>query len=763
MGLVLFRDGRVGEAERLFKNTVNIYENRLGRSSPELAPVLSNLGLVARSKRDYPNAKYYFDYALSVTKNAYGPAHIRIAEALNQLGQTAVLAKDDAHAEDYYDQALPILTRHNDIEDDEALVGMVDAYEGLVGIRERNGDRTNAIRFREAALDFADRRLLSPEFRAAAEAQKRAFFATTVAQTDAVLNSDVRSEPPVPSITRLALQTLIRRTSRIVDSSADMVNYMRKRSKPEDQPFLERLRAARSELATSSLLGPNPGESAPNYATRLATLRENTRRREEELSRKYGKVVYDERSIMLDEVQRSLGARQAFVAIALYRAQSERRFVAYVLKKSQLARVDLGAEGPIDAAVNALRSGLSSSRGAYQLPARELHERLMSKLSPLLGDVSDVFLAPDGSLATIPFAALQDARGRFLAQSLRITYLTSGRDLLRFAAVAPSRSGPIVLAAPDYDSGANSTEIGANRNRGLRSIDFGKVWFPPLPGTADEAAAISELLTGATVLTGASATKEAINNVHGPSILHVATHGFFLQGPDDGFGGRALVLTKDAAAPRVEVSSDPLLRAGLAFAGANYRGGHGAGILTALEASSLDLRGTKLVVLSACETGMVEVKYGDGAYGLRRALTLSGAEAQMTSLWKVDDRATQQLMTDYYQKLIHGGARGESLREVQLDMLSRPARSHPFYWASFILAGDERTMDGQSPPEVVPALWSPATPAIPPPAEPPPVEPKPHGCGCETAGRADGSHDLPLFLILAGARWRRRDPRVSSL
>src|SRR5205085_12010272 len=114
-------------------------------------------------------------------------------------------------------------------------------------------------------------------------------------------------------------------------------------------------------------------------------------------------------------------------------------------------------------------------------------------------------------------------------------------------------------------------------------------------------------------------------------------------------------------------------------AGANlHKGGDDDGILTALEASGLNLWGTKLVVLSACETGIGEVKNGDGVYGLRRALVLAGSESQMLSLWKVDDTATRDLMIDYYTRLKAGEGRSEALRHVQVKTLASRRYQRPY-------------------------------------------------------------------------------------
>jgi len=155
---------------------------------------------------------------------------------------------------------------------------------------------------------------------------------------------------------------------------------------------------------------------------------------------------------------------------------------------------------------------------------------------------------------------------------------------------------------------------------------------------------------------------------------------------------RGLVHTQQSTvgitAPEVHVE-DPLLRSGLAFAGANlHGGGNDDGILTAREASGLDLWGTKLVVLSACDTGVGEVKNGEGVYGLRRALVLAGSETQVMSLWPVSDEGTRDLMIDYYKALKEGQGRSEGLRQVQLRMIASKHRRHPYYWASFIQSGE---------------------------------------------------------------------------
>ncbi len=157
--------------------------------------------------------------------------------------------------------------------------------------------------------------------------------------------------------------------------------------------------------------------------------------------------------------------------------------------------------------------------------------------------------------------------------------------------------------------------------------------------------------------------------------MHIATHGFFLTDVPALNSSNAVI-------------QNPLLRSGLAFAGANTRqSGSDDGILTALEASGLNLWGTKLVTLSACDTGLGQVQNGEGVYGLRRAFFLSGTESLVMSLWSVSDYTTREIMTNYYKNLKQGLGRAEALRTVKLKMMKNSRTAHPFFWASFIESG----------------------------------------------------------------------------
>ena len=182
------------------------------------------------------------------------------------------------------------------------------------------------------------------------------------------------------------------------------------------------------------------------------------------------------------------------------------------------------------------------------------------------------------------------------------------------------------------------------------------------------------------------ATEAKLKSDKAPSLMHIATHGYFLQDEDR---------RQSAFGVSVESATEnPLLRSGLmlANAGATVSGqrmpnleSNDNGVLTAYEAMNLSLEGTELVVMSACETGLGDIRSGEGVYGLQRAFQVAGADAMIMSMWKVDDAATQMLMTSFYSNWIKLGNKQKAFREAQLQLMTK--YKDPYYWGSFVMMG----------------------------------------------------------------------------
>jgi CHAT domain-containing protein len=384
------------------------------------------------------------------------------------------------------------------------------------------------------------------------------------------------------------------------------------------------------------------------------------------------------------------------------------RYAAYVLRSDGIAgSIDLGEAALIDQHVRRFRAGLANPLSRRVREAgRTLHQAVMAPLQGSLRDVDRIIISPDGALNLIPFAALVEEDDKYLVEHFTISYVTSGRDLIRFRDFepAPARAPapPIIVANPLFNGRRVASRAVPDTPATTRAVDARVLdetrHFSALPGTAQEGAALARVLPDARLYTGAEATEALVKALRGPSILHIATHGFFLRPRSE---PRPIASRREGAVPSPSVSpamerEDALVRSGLALAGANQRSsGDGEdGLLTALEVAGLDLWGTRMVVLSACDTGLGDARNGEGVYGLRRALVLAGSESQVMSLWQVSDIATRNLMIAFYQRLRSGEGRGDALRNVQLAML-HGARNyvHPFYWASFIQSGDWRVLN----------------------------------------------------------------------
>jgi CHAT domain-containing protein len=503
----------------------------------------------------------------------------------------------------------------------------------------------------------------------------------------------------------------LQRKGRALDATADVIAALRRHALPEDQRLIDQLAEARARLSRATLAGPGR-EGIEKHRADLQALEEQVEKLEVELSQRSTEFRVQSMPVTIELVQKRIPAEGALVEYAAYRPFNPKaakkdeqygkaHYAAYVLRdQGEALWVELGEAAAIDEKINAFRQALRNKQPTVRRLARSVDKLVMQPVLRLLGPTRRVFLSPDGALSLIPFAALIDERGEYLVKRYSFTYLTTGRDLLRLQNKVQGKSAKMIIADPAFGK-----EVMAGVNTPTTGM-LGEYVFRPLTATREEARDLKRLFPGATVLIGARATETVIKAADRPAILHIATHGFFLRDEQElvatgeGEKTRLAVRRKEPPQGKSVVSQElvnPLMRSGLALAGANERkGGNGEdGILTASEVAGLDLWGTKLVVLSACDTGVGKVVSGDGVYGLRRALVLAGSESQMMSLWPVSDTGTRELMIEYYKRLKAGEGRSEALRRVQLKMLASKNRNHPFYWASFIQSGEWANLDGK--------------------------------------------------------------------
>ncbi len=719
--------GNYSQAEPLYGRSLAILEKVLGPEHPLVATSLNNLAALYREQGNYSQAEPLLQRSLAISEKVLGKEHPSVAVSLNNLA-----ALYDAQGN--YSQAEPLLQRSLAIY--EKVLGkehpdVARSLNNLALLYWAKGDIARTLEYRTRSTNIEERNL-DLIFTIGSEARKSAYIATLFGTTDLTISLHIQAIPDNAQAARLALTTTLQRKGLILDAVTDNLQTLRQNLKLEDQATFDQLATIRSQLGALIF---NKPEDLPleQYRQQVATLKAQADQLEDTLFRRSAEFRTKSQPITLEAVQQLIPADAALIELVLYypfnpkaTKPSEQwgnaRYVAYILHSiGEPKWIDLGEAAPINQAVTDFRKALQSDSSDVKPVARALDKLLMQPIRKLLGNTHNVLLSPDSQLNLIPFATLVDENNRYLVENYSINYLSSGRDLLRLQNHAKSRSESVIVANPDYDkpgdpasvaiiSRGESSQIAAAQpvnistkpaqTRGVLDGDrTQQVEFSPLANTAAEAKAIAPMLPGATLLTGSMATENAIKQLLAPNILHIATHGFFLQdvpevAPPD-FSGTILTGTRSAT-PNIRPTENPLLRSGLALAGANPRSsGSEDGILTALEAAGLNLSGTKLLVLSACKTGLGDVQNGEGVYGLRRAFAIAGAESQLMSLWAVNDYKTNKLMVDYYQRLKNNVGRSEALRQTQLEMLQNPESQHPYYWAAFIPSGDWTPMGSQ--------------------------------------------------------------------
>jgi CHAT domain-containing protein/Tfp pilus assembly protein PilF len=296
------------------------------------------------------------------------------------------------------------------------------------------------------------------------------------------------------------------------------------------------------------------------------------------------------------------------------------------------------------------------------------YEQFWARIEPALAGKKIVYISPDGVYNQINLNTLKKTDGDYILNRYDLITIGNSKDLitLKNQNAGTSKKSAFLLGFPDYGGDA----------------------VPALPGTKIEIDNIGKILkTGGYQVTPyiqKAATEAILKTIKGPAIVHIATHGYFQQDVEASSVG----VTEDNA------KNNPLLRSGILLAGASpvIKGevmpnleSNDNGVLTAYEAMNLNLEGTDLIILSACETGLGDVRAGEGVYGLQRAFLVAGAKALVMSLWKVDDTATQALMTNFYTNLAKGVNKAKAFKQAQVQLMTK--YKDPYYWGAFVMMG----------------------------------------------------------------------------
>jgi len=325
------------------------------------------------------------------------------------------------------------------------------------------------------------------------------------------------------------------------------------------------------------------------------------------------------------------------------------------------------------------------------------YSRFWVPIKESIKDKQKIYLSPDGVYHQMNLYTLKNPKtGNYVIEETEILLLTNSKDLLSDNTQSNSPKGVLrtnhtaeVFGYPDYEYISDSTALESYGSDGL--MRYGYQSLVPLPGTKVEALGVQQIMKEnnyeVSLLLEANASEKALKAVQSPKVLHIATHGYFLKNEieiaDMVFGINA-----------EKSNTNPLFRSGLMLAGAAANARRSAanldeedGIFSAYEAMLLDLENTSLVVLSACETGLGEVRNGQGVYGLQRAFMVAGADAIMMSLWQVEDKATQELMKEFYGLWLKekGLSKQDAFRQAQIKLKQK--YPSPIYWGAFVMVG----------------------------------------------------------------------------
>src|SRR6266545_2289363 len=497
--------GDYAKAEPTYQRALAITEKSLGPEHPNVATSLNNLASLYTHLGDYAKAEPLYQRALAIQEKSLGPEHPDVAHSLNNLASLYTDLGDYAKAESLDQRALAIWEKSLSPEHPNVAISL----DALARLYMAKNDIARAISFQSRAIAVIERNL-KPNLAICSERQKLAHLATLSKQTDQTLSLHILFAPHDSVARSLAATLILQRKGRALDATSESLKTLRSRFNQEDRAALDKLTDARSQIARLVLDGPQR-MNAGQYRDRVKTLEEQAERFEAEISRRSDKYRAQSLPVTLEAVREAIPDDAALIEFASYRpfnpkaakddeAYGQPRYVAYVLRRQgEIEWKELGEAKVIDEAVAGLRKALRDpNRADVRRLARVADDKIMRPVRALLGPIPGgtrrLLIATDGLLNLIPFAVLVDERGKYLVERYAISYLTSGRDLLRLQLAPRSSNAPLIVANPAFGrvetlaaragQGSGDSQSG---DQAWGQIDPDMVFFQSLPGTEHEA------------------------------------------------------------------------------------------------------------------------------------------------------------------------------------------------------------------------------------------------------------------------------------
>jgi len=725
LAMMLHVSGEDTKALDCLQQAVEILAATLGTNHPLYAETLTSLGSSEALSGNLDRAETLYAEGMETCRHFYGNRHASIARGLFFLAFISLRRGNWQAAVAKSRRALGLY---------EAILGdthieVARTLHILAAALVAAGEMTEVLRILERTAAIEER-LLTQIFSIGSEAQRDAYLRMISGSSYACLSLIVQHFLEDRHAVRFAIDQVLKRKSIGLEAMEMQRDLVLGNRYPELRPRLNELTNLRMQIAQRSLAGPSVEglavheELLVEWIGQKEALERDLASRIPEMHLQQRLLAAGHRAVALQLPPGTILVEYVwcpwFDGAATARGEGRPWKPAHYLALVSRAEepdtaqlMDLGEAEPIDEMIAAFRVGITADLGPDtqrdmgkvkgtplldepDQTGRALRAAVFDKPAVAFGSRRSLLLAPDGDLARLPFEVLPTDDGRRLIDDYCISYIGCGRDVLRFQARSIGQPTEALVAAdPDFDlrgDGKRPWQPDAAPSRQSRDLGESDLSFDRLLGTREEGERIAQLLKVRPWLQ-AEVLEQQLKRLRSPWILHLATHGFFLADQRRDPEASSWTASSDMGRFSGLRLENPLLRSGLALAGGNTWLQKGQlppeaedGLLTAEDVTGLDLLDTELVVLSACNTGLGEIRTGEGVFGLRRAFVLAGAKTLIMSLWKVPDEETRELMEDFYRRILAGEPRAEALRNAQLTMKAK--YPHPFFWGAFICQGN---------------------------------------------------------------------------
>ena len=730
------RFGESDIAKPLFEEAFWIRDKAFGKNHPAMAEAVEAYAQLQCDLGDFRYADQLASLAFSIKTNFFGINHLAMAESFDLAGRISEGMGNETKAAQFYLRGAAIRSDAFGMEHPAVANGLEKT--GLAMCRD--GEYDESVRpFLMALRSQRDYAVEQVARKANGDGGLRLagknFYRIELFHSLCALGfSNTTTSLPKQGAEQLASCKALLEEIHATQASLETD------SRTSTRELCEKLDANQNQLARLSESNLDPAQR-DHMRWQLQSAKTHM---EEGLAERNGLVAQTilERNLTLSDIAQSLPHESALVDFIQYQRYDftaktnqwkEQRYAAYLtfplrLNSTNLVveRVELGEAEPINEAVGVICNSMSVGQFAVKSLSSALQRLSNLVYGPLarhLTNVSQLIICPDGQLSRLPFEMLLIGN-KFLVEEKTISYVTSGREVARLVNQNNSKSRTqnsisLVIGNPDFDldltalnkinsqpstvgSEPRSQDLSSSTASMLLSRSYRGMEFNPLPGSGVEATNIAKILGDGTILRlGADAREAELKTVVSPRVLHLATHGFFLSDQEfkeTNSSSISSVFTRPGLHKGISQNDweNPMVRCGIALAGANHalritNAISEDGLLTGLEASLLNLQGTDIVILSACNSGKGEVRIGEGVMSLCRAFRIAGAQSVLASHWPVSDMATSRLMTEFMHRWRMGEPRIKAWREAQLTLLrSKDAKedlSNPYFWSAFTLTG----------------------------------------------------------------------------